>query len=360
MRFPVSFAACALLIGLAGPAVSGGSEARPDRKQAPEPALAEVDGQPITSNDVAKALGAPLARLEEQLYTMKRQKLDALIDERLLATEASRRGVTVDALLQGEVKGKVPALSDDDLDAYVASNKAQFGADDDPETMREVARVRLRAQREKALRETLLGSLRERAHVSIHLVAPEPYRVAMPTEGARVRGRADAAVTVVEFSDFHCPFCRRVQESLDQVRAKYGDKLRLVYRDFPLDRLHPQARKAAEAARCAGDQGKFWEFHDLLYKNTPDASTDTLKRLAGESGLDVSAFEACVGAGTHAAEVRTDEQAGQKAGVTGTPAFFVNGRPLAGAQPLEGFSRLIDEELARGAPAAAPKTTVKR
>jgi protein-disulfide isomerase len=129
------------------------------------------------------------------------------------------------------------------------------------------------------------------------------------------------------------------------VLERYPDKVKLVYRDFPLDRLHPQARPAAEAARCADDQGKFWDYHDVLYANTPRAAPDDLRRYAQQVGLDITKFEQCVTSGVHKAAVQRDIDEGSRLGVTGTPAFFINGRPLEGAQPLETFVRLIEEEL---------------
>ncbi len=129
--------------------------------------------------------------------------------------------------------------------------------------------------------------------------------------------------------------------------AKYAGKVKLVYRDFPIDQLHPQARRAHEAARCANDQGKFWPYHDRLYANAPKGSPEELKAYAQEVGLNLPAFEQCFNSRKYQAAVQQDEDAGVRAGVTGTPAFFINGRLLSGAQPLESFARLIDEELAR-------------
>jgi len=164
-------------------------------------------------------------------------------------------------------------------------------------------------------------------------------------EGAPSKGPAAALVTIVEFSDFHCPYCRTVVPTIAQVLARYPDKVRLVYRDFPLDGLHPGARRASEAARCAGDQGKFWAYHDLIYAAEPDSSPEQLKRFAQQAGLDVGAFEGCLASGKHRPAVQQDVDEGIRLGVEGTPAFFINGRMLAGAQPLEAFVRIIDDEL---------------
>jgi protein-disulfide isomerase len=153
-------------------------------------------------------------------------------------------------------------------------------------------------------------------------------------------------VTLVEFSDFHCPFCKRARATLKQILKQYPGKVRHVFRDFPVDGLHPQARRAAEAARCARDQGKFWEYHDALFAGPPRATPDDLRRYAEQIALDVPAFERCVAAGTHRAAVQRDYEDGVRLGVAGTPAFFINGRLLSGAQPLEAFVRVIEAELA--------------
>jgi len=154
-------------------------------------------------------------------------------------------------------------------------------------------------------------------------------------------------VTIVEFQDFHCPFCKRVQATIGELLARYGDKVKVVHRDFPIDSLHPLARKGHEAARCANEQGKFWAYHDLLYANAPKAGPEHLKAFAQEVGLNLPAFEQCVSSRKYRAAVQKDVDDGHGLGVTGTPTFFVNGRLLSGAQPFENFARMIDEELER-------------
>jgi protein-disulfide isomerase len=307
--------------------------------------LAEVDGEAITAGEVEQALGAPLRNLEEQIYALKRQKLEALIVERLLAREAAKRSITVRALLEAEVTAKVGPASDQEIESLYQANKSQLKGDE--ATIREQIRARLQSQKLVAQRQAFIQSLRSQAQVVVHLKAPPVFRAEVSVDGAPVKGPATAPVTLVEFTDFHCPFCKQVQPTLDQLLAKYDGKVKLVYRDFPIDQLHPQARKVHEAARCAHDQGKFWAFHDRLYATAPKASPQELKAYAQEVGLDAPAFEQCLASGKYRAAVQKDEDDGIRAGVTGTPAFFVNGRLLSGAQPLESFVRLIEEELAR-------------
>jgi protein-disulfide isomerase len=154
-------------------------------------------------------------------------------------------------------------------------------------------------------------------------------------------------VTIVEFSDFHCPFCRSVQPTLTELLKRYEGKVRLVYKHLPLDSLHPQARRASQASWCAGSQGKFWEFHDAVYASgSSDASDAAMTTIASQVGLDGGAFLACFSGSESASVVDRDVQQGTALGLTGTPGFFINGRELTGAQPLDAFVRVIEEELA--------------
>ncbi len=169
------------------------------------------------------------------------------------------------------------------------------------------------------------------------------------------RGDANASVTIVEFSDYQCPFClTHFQQTMPQLLKDYIDtgKVKYVFMDFPLDSIHPQARKAAEAAECAGAQDKYWEMHDKLFGdqatwNGNDKAVDVFKKYAADLKLDATAFDKCLDEGKFAAEVEADEQEGLAAGVTGTPAFFINGRYLSGAQPFEVFQQIIDSLLAQ-------------
>jgi protein-disulfide isomerase len=296
-----------------------------------------------------------VAELEEQIYQLKLQELNGLIAQRLLAQEAAKRQISVAALLDAEVTAQVGLVTEQEIDDFYRTNKAQLRGDE--KTLRQQIRNHLQQQKLAARREFFVASLRSQGNVVARLQPPPVRRIEMATQGAPVRGAAQAPVTIVEFSDFQCPFCKQAHPTLAQVLERYPGKVRLFYRDFPLDGLHPQARRAAEAARCAHDQGKFWEFHDLLFTNSPQAGDSDLRRYATQTGLDVTQFEGCLASGVHKGAVQRDIDEGTRLGVTGTPAFFVNGRPLSGAQPLETFARIIDEELARLAarPAEAKK-----
>jgi protein-disulfide isomerase len=174
------------------------------------------------------------------------------------------------------------------------------------------------------------------------LQAGERYDVTADTDPSR--GAADAPITIVEFSDFRCPYCGRfVEETLSPLLANYGDQVRMVFRDFPI--LGPDSITAALAGECANAQGKFWEFHDLAFQNQQSLNRDTLVSFAGDLGLDEAAFASCIDNTEYMSEISADAAYATELGVTGTPAFFINGRFVSGAQPYATFAALIEEEL---------------
>jgi protein-disulfide isomerase len=177
--------------------------------------------------------------------------------------------------------------------------------------------------------------------------AQAPQRTEIDTAGYPARGPATAPVTIVEFSDFECPFCGRLFPTLKAVENIYLDRVRIVYRQFPLRRIHPLAQKAAEASLCANEQGRFWEMHDSLFGDQEHLTVDALKARAVELKLDTAAFNACLDSGKKVAAIDKDIADGAKAGVTGTPTMFINGRMMVGAQPYAQIQAVIEEELQR-------------
>ena len=304
-------------------------------------ALALINDEPISAEEVEKPLGAEINRLEGQVYALKRQKLEALIQTRLLAKEAAKRGLSIPALLDAEVTSKVSVVTDEEIETYYQANKAKYPGDN----YRQVIQSQLQNQKRFAQHQAFIRSLQSQANIVINLKPPPVYRINVSAEGAPIRGSANAQVTIIEFSDFHCPYCKQVQPTLKRILSDYGDRVRLAYRDFPIDQLHPSARKAAEAARCANDQGKFWEFHDKIYGSGSDASPETLTSLARETGMDIVAFQQCIATCEHRPDIDRDIEEASSLGITGTPGFFINGRLISGAQAYESFARIINEEL---------------
>jgi len=177
----------------------------------------------------------------------------------------------------------------------------------------------------------------------------EPARIAVATEGRPSMGAPDAPVTIVEFSDFECPYCATLVSTLKAIEKNYKDQVRIVYLQFPLSQIHPDAEKAAEASLCANEQNQFWQMHDALFAEQARLGVDELRRKAAKLSLDMAAFNTCLDGNKYASAVRADIAEGVKAGVKGTPAFFVNGRYYSGSQPYDEIQRVIEEELQRTA-----------
>jgi len=306
--------------------------------------VAEIDGERILLQDLQHASGEPLARLEEQAYKLKQQKLEDMITERLLENEAHRRNISLESVIETEITSKAAAVTQEEIHSVYELNKNQLQK---PETeMEGQIRALLHDQKVVLRRQEYAKSLKAKAKVTIYLDPPPPFRAEVGTEGPS-RGAADAPVTIVEFEDFQCPFCKKALSTVDEILSRYRDKVRLVHRDFPLQPLHPASVKAHEAARCAEEQGKFWQYRDLLYKSAPAASPEQLDDYALRAGLNITAFKECTDSDKFKTLVLKDESDGEHLGVQGTPAFFINGRLLSGAQPESEFTRVIDEELNR-------------
>ena len=346
MRFSTLLMAIVLVGGCSG-APASQAQTTPAPTAGAASVLATVNGAPITEDDVRKAAGLEISRLEEQIYQLRKQQVEQLVARRLLEAEATRRGQSVEALEQAEITAKAGTVTEQEIDAFAEANRARIRGD--VTQLRPQIRDFLQQQKADARRTALVEGLRAAAKVDMHLAPPAPFRTTVDVAGAPVRGTVSAPVTIVEYSDFHCPFCRRVQPTLTRLLEKYPGKVRLVYKHLPLDSLHPQARRVSEAAWCAARQDKFWGFHDAVYADASnDSSEATLTRYAAAAGLDATAFGACLANPETKAAIQRDVAQGEALGLNSTPGFFVNGREVRGAQPIEAFESIIDEEL-RGA-----------
>jgi protein-disulfide isomerase len=304
--------------------------------------IARINGQPLYESDLPAEVIGEIHSLRMQEYQVKYRAIRETALQRLLDAEAKRRNLSVEDLIKAEADAKVPDPTDADLKAYYDAQKDRLGKSLEEATS--VIRETLRKPKVDAARQQYFLGLLEEADVQILVDAP---RVEVAGDPARRRGNPYARVQIVEFSDFQCPYCRRAQPVLAAVLAKYGDKVNHSFRDFPLRDIHPRAQQAAEAARCAADQGKFWEYHKLLYDNFGQLSRDNLTAHAQSLQLDAVAFTACLDGQKYAEEVENDFQLGLRSGVSSTPNFFVNGIAVVGAQPQSAFERVIDAELAR-------------
>lgn len=322
----------------------------PAEERQPARSVASVNGQVITAEDLDRAIGNRLMRIRTEEYVLRRAVLDELIAERLLQAEAARRNVSVEELLKTEVESKISTPPAADLDAFYEGTRDRFPGLTRDEALKQIADG-MRKQASAKRKYEFIKSLRAAAGVRVEI---QPPRAAVQAEGP-ARGKASAPVTIVEFSDFECPFCSRAAQTIRKITDTYGERVRVVFRDFPLA-SHRTAPRAAEAAHCADEQGKFWEMHDLLLaKGGVPLSDGDLRKAAADAGAEVDLFNVCLASGRYAEAWKTSQEEGTRAGVTSTPTFFINGRMVIGAAPYEMFQSIIDDELEQAAakPAAA-------
>jgi predicted DsbA family dithiol-disulfide isomerase len=269
--------------------------------------------------------------------------LDALLRERVVGGEAARRGLTLDQLVVAEAGGSLEP-TEADVTQWFGENEARLGGRTLPELRPQIADFLRTQRREQALAELERRLHRERG-VVIHF---EPSRVALELDGAPSLGAADAPVTLVEFSDFQCPYCRTFYPRLYQLEREFRGELRIVFLQFPLTSIHPHAFKAAEASLCAHDQGRFWQLHDAFFEGQQELALPQLKEKARQVGLAAQSFDTCLDSGKHSARVQAELDQGMKAAVSGTPAIFVNGSFLeGGALPYEALAGAVQRELLR-------------
>ena len=322
----------------AGGATAAAAEISPDT------VVATVGGEKITAKQLDEKIGGQLAQLDEQKHQARKQGLENLINERLLQAEAKKAGMSEEEFVKKEVEDKTPAPSEDDIKKFYEQNQQRMGGRTYDQMRDQLAQYLSNGPKQQKFRE-LVTKLREQASVKVTLPTPPKPRRQVAADGPS-RGPNDAKVTIIEFSDFQCPFCSRAHGTVEEVMKNYAGKVKLVFRHMPLTQIHPQAFKAAEASLCAQDQGKFWEYHDTLFKNQTALGVDKLKEYATQLGLDAGKFNSCLEGNAKADAVRADMKAGEGVGVQGTPAFFVNGVFLNGAVPIEEFREIIDAELA--------------
>jgi protein-disulfide isomerase len=313
----------------------------------PHTPVANIGLSTITAGELDESIKDRLKKdqteYEKEVYEARREGLEQLILRRLISDEAKKKGVDENAYLHDEIESKVPPASEAEAKAFYDKNPDKMGAQSFDELKGRIVDY-LTNQRRSQAAKRYFDDLKAKNSVKIMLTAPEEPRVNVAATGPS-KGPANAPVTIVEFSDFQCPFCGRAKGTVDEVMAAYAGKVRLVFRDYPLP-FHDKAEKAAEAGACANEQGKFWQMHDYMFTHQETLDVASLKKAARENGIDGTKFDACLDGGKFASQIKANVDAGQAAGVQGTPHFFINGRQLSGAQPIERFKEVIDQELA--------------
>lgn len=315
--------------------------------------IAVINGSTIIrEKEIDEAIGSQLYSLQERIYNLRKKALENLVTHVLLKEEASRRGVTEEELRKQLMPSKVDVKQSEVDKSYadILGTLENMSEDEAKQRIRLDLESRLKLDLYKAAVSEVLN----KARIETFLSAPVPPSSRINAEGPS-RGPRDAPVTIVEFSDFQCPYCKQAAISLNPVIEGYGSNIRLVFKQMPLS-IHPDAFKAAQASVCAGEQGKFWEFHDVLF-SSGELSEQALKKYALNLGLKMNEFNTCLSSETSAAVVRRDMQEAMRADVQGTPTFFVNGRIVRGIRNVEDFKNVIDQALQQEHKEAKPKST---
>jgi protein-disulfide isomerase len=293
----------------------------------------------IYERDYLPQIQSQIYKIRTQEYELRLKAIEAEVNRKLMAAEAKKRGVSEEELLKQEADSKVPEPSSQEIEQRLVMQMFRGGVP----TSKEQIASDLKQGKIQQLRDAYFAALREKAGVKIFL-APPRHTVAF--DAARVRGNPDAPITIVEFSDFQCPFCYQAYNTVKAVLKKYEGKVKLAYRDMPLMGEEADPNGTAAASRCAGEQGKFWEYHDLLFENQDDIGPRVFREYAEDLKIDVPRFESCVASGKFRAVIADDFREGLRLGITGTPYFFINGIPINGALPQPVFEEIIDNELA--------------
>jgi len=307
--------------------------------------LATIDGEAVAMSDLDELIGEQLSSMDVQYRKQRQQLLEAGLDrvirDRLLEDEAAQRGMSLEELMA--VEGDGAEVTDEQIQVWYQQNQSALGGRSLEELYLRIKDFLEQNQRQMALNE-LASQLREGREVEILL---EPLRFELRNEGSPGLGPVDAPVTLTEFSDFECPYCGRFFLTLKRLKENYGDQVRVIFRQYPLDN-HPNAYGAAVASLCADEQGAFWEMHDLMFREQEQLDPESLKEKAGRLGLDRASFDVCLASDRFQDQIQADMSEANSLGVDGTPAIFVNGIPLpGGAVPYQTAVEAIDEELRR-------------
>ncbi len=321
----------------------------PSAATAPKPAadaaqpIARFGSRVITQADVEAKAGDDFAKLADELYELRTQTAERIALEAIVADSAKKEGVTEEQWLETRIETGLHAPTEDEMQTLFEKVKSKVppgaGYDDVKPQLKAALQREARGNRARELFKEILK------HAGYEVILAEPSHPKKEVDATGPsRGPAGARVTIVEFADFQCPYCSRAAHTVDGVLTAYSGQVRLVFRHFPLS-FHEKAPLAAEAAACADEQGRFWAYHDVLFDHQDALEASDLQAHALTAGLDAAKFTACLSSGRAKKAVERDMEVGKRLGITGTPAFFINGTELSGAQPEEAFRKVIDREL---------------
>ncbi len=304
------------------------------------PVAAHVNGKVITQREVDDSIFPQILPLEQQIYALRKAALENLILRALLEEAAKKRGISVDELKKQLTTGKVEVTASEVEREYL-QNASAFGAMS-PDEAKERIRLSLESQERMKLYTDALAELRKNAHIEIRLDEPRlPFMG--DVLGSPSIGSKNARVTIIEFSDFQCPFCRESVSVIKEVLETYKQDVRLVFKHLPLD-IHERAFDSARAAFCAGEQDLFWPYHDFLF-SSKELSPEALDRIASNVGLSMPKFKACLSSNVSREAVLREVQEAKRLGINSTPTFIINGRLIRGAITFDEFKTIVAEEL---------------
>lgn len=312
--------------------------------QSPESVLASVNGKEITLKQVDEFLGARVYPLQQQLYAIRKAALDNLVTAKILESEAAARGVSIEQLRRQLTAGEINVTRVQVEEAY--TQNASFFASMSADEAKERLRLDLENQARMKHYRAGLEALRRKWTVTLSFAAPS-FVMGLDDGASPSKGSTKAAVTIVEFSDFECPFCSEVQKTLKQVVENYGTEVRLVFKHMPSEG-HPNSLAAARAAYCALEQDRFWQFHDALFTSR-NLSSVVFEEIAASLGLGLTKFKACLNSEHSRSAVMKDIEAAKLFRIDSTPTFIVNGKLVKGALTFADFQRIIERELTQRA-----------
>jgi len=336
--------AAGLVLGIF--ACNESAKAKPNlvTKEASKPGvLAKINGEEITEEQLVGDDKLDFFDLKKREYELKMDRLNRMIVDKMVGAEAKKANMSLPEFIDKKVAGGEIKVSDHDYKKFVAEKhipESQIN----PQIKERITSY-LQQQKKQDLVDNYVAKLTKNNPVEVYFQKPK-MQVAVDAGKAPAIGKDGAAVTIVEFSDFQCPFCARGADTVHEIKKKYGNKVKIAFRQFPLP-MHKDARGAAEASMCVFDQNpdKFWKFHDAAFKAQDKLDGEGLEKLAKDSGANVDKFRECMNAKKYSQYVQEDMAYGEKIGVKSTPTFFVNGQLISGALPIESFSEVIDEEL---------------
>jgi protein-disulfide isomerase len=305
--------------------------------------VAKINGEEITEEQLVGEDKLDFFDLKKREYDLKMERLNKLLVDKLIGAEAKAAGMSQDDFIAKKIVGGDMKISDKDFKKFVA-DKHIPDAQITPQIKERIMSY-LQSMKKQELITDHVAKLTKNSPVEVYFDKPKMQVNVDPGNGP-LFGSKDAHVTIVEFSDFQCPFCSRAAETVKELKKKYGQKIKLTFRQFPLP-MHNNARPAAEASLCINDQStdKFWKFHDLAFSNQDKLDPANVEKYAKETGADMGKFSECVKSKKFADVVQKDIEYGEKIGVKSTPTFFINGQLVSGAVPIDTFSEIIDEEM---------------